>query len=399
MRADNFPLYYIFGEYAVTTQIFTSESVTEGHPDKIADQISDAILDAILAQDPHARVACETFVKTGMVFVGGEITTKAWVDVEDLVRHVVKDIGYNSSDMGFDWASCAVLTAIGKQSSDIAQGVDANELSGGRMGAGDQGMMFGYASRETDVLMPAPICYSHRMMQRQAKLRKDGSLPWLRPDGKCQLTLVYENGQPIAVDTVVFSTQHSPDIKHQHLVEAIIEEVIKPVIPAAWLSSKTRYFINPTGRFVIGGPLGDCGLTGRKIIVDSYGGMARHGGGCFSGKDPSKVDRSAAYAARYVAKNIVAAGLADKCEIQLSYAIGVPEPTSIYIETFGTGRLPEAALIDLVFNHFDLTPQGIIDEHQLLRPLYRATAAYGHFGREEFPWERTDKAATLAKAL
>ena len=332
----------------MTTQNFTSESVTEGHPDKIADQISDAILDAILAQDPHARVACETFVKTGMVFVGGEITTKAWVDVEDLVRQVVKDIGYNSSDMGFDWASCAVLTAIGKQSPDIAQGVDANELSGGRMGAGDQGMMFGYATRETDVLMPAPICYSHRMVQRQAKLRKDGTLPWLRPDGKCQLTLVYENAKPVAVDTVVFSTQHSPDIKHQDLVEAIIEGIIKPVIPAAWLTSQTRYFINPTGRFVIGGPLGDCGLTGRKIIVDSYGGMARHGGGCFSGKDPSKVDRSAAYAARYVAKNIVAAGLADKCEIQLSYAIGIPEPTSIYIETFGTGRLSEAALINQV---------------------------------------------------
>jgi len=383
----------------VTTQIFTSESVTEGHPDKIADQISDAILDAILAQDPHARVACETFVKTGMVFVGGEITTKAWVDVEDLVRHVVKDIGYNSSDMGFDWASCAVLTAIGKQSPDIAQGVDANEQSGGRMGAGDQGMMFGYATRETDVLMPAPICYSHRMVQRQAKLRKEGSLPWLRPDGKCQLTLVYENGKPVAVDTVVFSSQHSPDVKHQDLVEAIIEEIVKPVIPAAWLNNQTRYFINPTGRFVIGGPLGDCGLTGRKIIVDSYGGMARHGGGCFSGKDPSKVDRSAAYAARYVAKNIVAAGLADKCEIQLSYAIGIPEPTSIYIETFGTGRLSEPALIDLVYQHFDLTPQGIIDEHQLLRPIYRQTAAYGHFGREEFPWERTDKAALLAKAL
>jgi S-adenosylmethionine synthetase len=381
------------------TQIFTSESVTEGHPDKIADQISDAILDAIIAQDPYARVACETLVKTGMVFVGGEVTTKAWVDVEDIARHVIKDIGYNSSEMGFDWASCAVLTAIGKQSPDIAQGVDANESSGGQMGAGDQGMMFGYATKETDVLMPAPIAYAHRMAERQAHLRKDNVLPWLRPDGKCQLTLIYENGMPVGVDTVVFSTQHSPDIRHQDLVEGVIEEIVKPVLPQEWLSSHTRYFINPTGRFVIGGPLGDCGLTGRKIIVDTYGGMARHGGGCFSGKDPSKVDRSAAYAARYVAKNIVAAGLADKCEIQLSYAIGIPEPVSIYVETFGTGRLSEAELISLIQQNFDLTPQGIINQHQLLRPIYRATAAYGHYGRSEFPWERTDKASILAKAL
>ncbi len=381
------------------TQIFTSESVTEGHPDKIADQISDAILDAIIAQDPYARVACETLVKTGMVFVGGEVTTKAWVDVEDIARHVIKDIGYNSSEMGFDWASCAVLTAIGKQSPDIAQGVDANESSGGQMGAGDQGMMFGYATKETDVLMPAPIAYAHRMAERQAHLRKDNVLPWLRPDGKCQLTLIYENGMPVGVDTVVFSTQHSPDIRHQDLVEGVIEEIVKPVLPQEWLRSHTRYFINPTGRFVIGGPLGDCGLTGRKIIVDTYGGMARHGGGCFSGKDPSKVDRSAAYAARYVAKNIVAAGLADKCEIQLSYAIGIPEPVSIYVETFGTGRLSEAELISLIQQNFDLTPQGIINQHQLLRPIYRATAAYGHYGRSEFPWERTDKASILAKAL
>ena len=381
------------------TQIFTSESVTEGHPDKIADQISDAILDAIIAQDPYARVACETLVKTGMVFVGGEVTTKAWVDVEDIARHVIKDIGYNSSEMGFDWASCAVLTAIGKQSPDIAQGVDANEASGGRMGAGDQGMMFGYATKETDVLMPAPIAYAHRMAERQAHLRKDKVLPWLRPDGKCQLTLIYENGMPVGVDTVVFSTQHSPEIRHQDLVEGVIEEIVKPVLPQEWLTSQTRYFINPTGRFVIGGPLGDCGLTGRKIIVDTYGGMARHGGGCFSGKDPSKVDRSAAYAARYVAKNIVAAGLADKCEIQLSYAIGIPEPVSIYVETFGTGRLNEAELIGLIQQNFDLTPQGIINEHKLLRPIYRATAAYGHYGRSEFPWERTDKASILAKAL
>lgn len=381
------------------TQIFTSESVTEGHPDKIADQISDAILDAIIAQDPYARVACETLVKTGMVFVGGEVTTKAWVDVEDIARHVIKDIGYNSSEMGFDWASCAVLTAIGKQSPDIAQGVDANESSGGQMGAGDQGMMFGYASRETDVLMPAPIAYAHRMAERQAHLRKDNVLPWLRPDGKCQLTLIYENGMPVGVDTVVFSTQHSPDIRHQDLVEGVIEEIVKPVLPQEWLTSQTRYFINPTGRFVIGGPLGDCGLTGRKIIVDTYGGMARHGGGCFSGKDPSKVDRSAAYAARYVAKNLVAAGLADKCEIQLSYAIGIPEPVSIYVETFGTGRLDEKELIQLIQENFDLTPQGIINQHQLLRPIYRATASYGHYGRSEFPWERTDKASLLAKAL
>jgi len=381
------------------TQIFTSESVTEGHPDKIADQISDAILDAIIAQDPHARVACETLVKTGMVFVGGEVTTNAWVDVEDIARHVIKDIGYNSSEMGFDWASCAVLTAIGKQSPDIAQGVDANESSGGQMGAGDQGMMFGYATRETDVLMPAPIAYAHRMAERQAHLRKDNVLPWLRPDGKCQLTVIYENGMPVGIDTVVFSTQHSPDVRHQDLVEAVIEEIVKPVLPQEWLSSQTRYFINPTGRFVIGGPLGDCGLTGRKIIVDTYGGMARHGGGCFSGKDPSKVDRSAAYAARYVAKNIVAAGLADKCEIQLSYAIGIPEPVSIYVETFGTGRLSESELIHLIQEHFDLTPQGIINAHQLLRPIYRATATYGHYGRPEFPWERTDKADILSKAL
>jgi S-adenosylmethionine synthetase len=381
------------------TQIFTSESVTEGHPDKIADQISDAILDAIIAQDPYARVACETLVKTGMVFVGGEVTTKAWVDVEDIARHVIKDIGYNSSEMGFDWASCAVLTAIGKQSPDIAQGVDANEASGGRMGAGDQGMMFGYATRETDVLMPAPIAYAHRMAERQAHLRKDNVLPWLRPDGKCQLTVIYENGMPVGIDTVVFSTQHSPEVRHQDLVEAVIEEIVKPVLPQEWLSSQTRYFINPTGRFVIGGPLGDCGLTGRKIIVDTYGGMARHGGGCFSGKDPSKVDRSAAYAARYVAKNIVAAGLADKCEIQLSYAIGIPEPVSIYVETFGTGRLSENELISLIQSHFDLTPQGIINALQLLRPIYRATASYGHYGRPEFPWERTDKADALAKAL
>ncbi len=380
-----------------STHVFTSESVSEGHPDKIADQISDAILDAILAQDPRARVACETFVKTGMVLVGGEITTNAWVDVEEITRGVIKDIGYNSSAMGFDWESCAVLSAIGKQSTDIAQGVDNQETK--QLGAGDQGLMFGYASRETDVFMPAPIAYSHRLMERQAELRKKGTLAWLRPDAKCQLTLNYRDGKPVSVNTVVFSTQHAPDISYKDLVEAVREEIIKPVLPAEWMLPETRYFINPTGRFVIGGPLGDCGLTGRKIIVDTYGGMARHGGGCFSGKDPSKVDRSAAYAARHVAKNIVAAGLADKCEIQVSYAIGVAEPTSIFVETFGTGRLDESTIIDLIHTHFDLTPQGIINYHDLLRPIYRRTATYGHYGRDDFPWERLDKVAELQKAM
>lgn len=377
--------------------VFTSESVSEGHPDKIADQISDAILDAILAKDKHARVACETLVKTGMVLVGGEITTSAWVDVEDITRSVIKDIGYNSSAMGFDWASCAVLSAIGKQSPDIAQGVDNKTTN--ILGAGDQGLMFGYASSETDVYMPAPIAYAHRLMERQAMLRKEGVLPWLRPDAKCQLTLVYDQGRPIAVDTVVFSTQHAEDISYKDLIEAVREEIIRPVIPAEWLRANTRYFINPTGRFVIGGPLGDCGLTGRKIIVDSYGGMARHGGGCYSGKDPSKVDRSAAYAARHVAKNLVAAGVAEKCEIQVSYAIGIAEPTSISIETFGTGKVPDRKIIELVQKHFDLTPQGIIDHHNLLNPIYRQTAAYGHFGREIFPWERLDKVAAIKGSL
>ncbi|CDZ77680.1 S-adenosylmethionine synthase [Legionella massiliensis] len=377
--------------------VFTSESVSEGHPDKIADQISDAILDAILAKDPKARVACETFVKTGMVLVGGEITTSAWVDVEAITREVIKEIGYNSSEMGFDWASCAVLSAIGKQSPDIAQGVDNKDTK--ILGAGDQGLMFGYASRETDVYMPAPIAYSHRLMAQQAEMRKSNKLPWLRPDAKCQLTFKYEQGKPVAIDTVVFSTQHAPEISHKDLVEAVREEIIKPILPAEWLSATTRYFINPTGRFVIGGPLGDCGLTGRKIIVDTYGGMARHGGGCFSGKDPSKVDRSAAYAARHVAKNIVAAGIADKCEIQVSYAIGIAEPTSISIDTYGTGRLANNVIIDLINTHFDLTPQGIIDHHDLLRPIYQQTAAYGHYGRPGLPWERLDKVDALAKAL
>lgn len=379
------------------SNVFTSESVAEGHPDKIADQISDAVLDAILTQDPHARVACETFVKTGMVLVGGEITTKAWVDVESIARGVIRDIGYNSSAMGFDWESCAVLSAIGKQSVDIAQGVDNQQTK--QLGAGDQGMMFGYASRETEVLMPAPIAYSHLLMERHALLRKTNELPWLRPDGKCQLTLRYENGVPVEVDTVVFSTQHSEDISHAELVKSVREHIIQPILPAAWLTSATRYFINPTGRFVIGGPLGDCGLTGRKIIVDTYGGMARHGGGCFSGKDPSKVDRSAAYAARHVAKNIVAAGIANKCEIQVSYAIGIAEPTSIHVETFGTSKFDNKKIIELIQGHFDLTPQGIIDHHQLLRPIYRQTAAYGHYGRADFPWERTDKVTELRKAI
>ncbi|OGV29905.1 MAG: methionine adenosyltransferase [Legionellales bacterium RIFCSPHIGHO2_12_FULL_35_11] len=377
--------------------VFTSESVTEGHPDKIADQISDAILDEIIAQDPNARVACETFVKTGMVLVGGEISTKAWVDVESIARNVIKDIGYNSSDMGFDWESCAVLSAIGKQSVDIAQGVDNQTTK--KLGAGDQGMMFGYASRETDVYMPAPIAYAHRLMEKQAELRKNGILSWLRPDGKCQITMNYIDGRPVSVDTIVFSTQHEASVKQADIEFAVREEIIKKVLPEDWLTKSTRYLINPTGRFVIGGPLGDCGLTGRKIIVDTYGGMARHGGGCFSGKDPSKVDRSAAYACRYVAKNIVAAGIADKCEIQISYAIGMHEPTSIHVETFGTGNISDEEIVKLINTHFDLTPQGIIDNLQLLRPIYRVTASYGHFGRDNLPWEQLDKVELLQKAV
>ena len=373
--------------------IFTSESVSEGHPDKIADQISDAVLDAILEQDPKARVACETFVKTGMVLVGGEITTSAWVDIEEITRKTVREIGYTHSDMGFDADSCAVLNAIGKQSPDINQGVDRADPR--EQGAGDQGLMFGYASNETDVLMPAPITYSHRLVQRQAQVRKDGTLPWLRPDAKSQLSFIYEDGKPVGIDAVVLSTQHCDTISTADLREAVMETIIKPVLPAEWLSSKTKFFIKPTGRFVIGGPMGDCGLTGRKIIVDTYGGMARHGGGAFSGKDPSKVDRSAAYAARYVAKNIVAAGLADRCELQVSYAIGVAEPTSISLETFGTSKLSEDELIKLVREHFDLRPYGLIEMLKLERAIYQPTAAYGHFGRNEFPWEQTDKAELL----
>ncbi len=375
--------------------LFTSESVSEGHPDKIADQISDAVLDAIMTQDPNCRVACETLVKTGMVFIGGEITTSAWVDIEQIARDTVRQIGYTSSEMGFDADSCAVLCAIGKQSPDIAQGVDrANEEE---MGAGDQGLMFGYASNETPVLMPAPITYAHRLVKRQAELRKRGILPWLRPDAKSQITFKYSNGKPIGIDTVVLSTQHEPQVAQADLVEAVIEEIIKPVLPEEWIDKHTQYLVNPTGRFVIGGPLGDCGLTGRKIIVDSYGGMARHGGGCFSGKDPTKVDRSAAYAGRYVAKNIVAAGLAERCEIQISYAIGVAEPTSISVDTFGTGKIKDAHIVELVRRYFDLRPRGLIKMLNLQQPIYKATAAYGHFGREDkdFPWERTDKAELL----
>ncbi|MBG33048.1 MAG: methionine adenosyltransferase [Alcanivorax sp.] len=377
--------------------IFTSESVSEGHPDKMADQISDAVLDAIIKDDPHARVAVETMVKTGMAIVAGEVRTSTYVELEDIVRQVILDIGYDSSDKGFDGASCAVLNGIGKQSADIAIGVD--EAEDKEMGAGDQGLMFGFATDETDTLMPAPIYYSHRLVERQAELRKNGTLPWLRPDAKSQVTLRYDNGKPVAVDAVVLSTQHAPEIKLADLREAVMEEIIKPVLPEEWLHKDTLYHVNPTGIFVIGGPMGDCGLTGRKIIVDTYGGMARHGGGAFSGKDPSKVDRSAAYAGRYVAKNIVAAGLASKCEIQVSYAIGVAEPTSISVNTFGTGKISDNAIVDLVREHFDLRPRGIIEMLDLRKPIYRPTASYGHFGREGFSWEKTDKAADLAKAL
>ena len=376
--------------------LFTSESVSEGHPDKIADQISDAVLDEILKQDPKARVACETYVKTGMALVGGEITTSAWVDIENLAREVICDIGYTSSEMGFDGHSCAVLNAIGKQSSDINQGVDReNPLD---QGAGDQGIMFGYATNETDVFMPAAITYAHRLMERQAQVRKSGKLDWLRPDAKSQLTFKYEDHKIVGIDAVVLSTQHAETVSQKDLHEGVMEEIIKPILPAHWLSKDTKYFINPTGRFVIGGPMGDCGLTGRKIIVDTYGGAARHGGGAFSGKDPSKVDRSAAYAARYVAKNIVAAGLADRCEIQLSYAIGVAEPTSIMIETFGTGKVANELLVSLVREFFDLRPYGLIKMLDLIQPIYRQTAAYGHFGREQFPWEKIDRAAELRVA-
>ena len=375
--------------------LFTSESVSEGHPDKIADQISDAVLDAIIAQDKHARVACETLIKTGMVVLAGEVTTSAWVDLEDLVRKTVVDIGYNSSDIGFDGSTCGVFNAIGKQSSDIAQGVDREEKR--KQGAGDQGLMFGYACDETPTLMPAPIMYAHRLVERQAQVRRDGVLPWLRPDAKSQVTFRYEDDKITGIDAVVLSTQHDPDISQKDLQEAVRELIIDKVLPAEWLDSKTKFHINPTGKFVIGGPVGDCGLTGRKIIVDTYGGSAHHGGGAFSGKDPSKVDRSAAYAGRYVAKNIVAAGLAKRCEIQVSYAIGVAEPTSVMVNTFGTGTIADEEIVKRVRAVFDRTPYGIIEMLDLIRPIYRQTAAYGHFGRElpDFTWEKTDRAAAL----
>ena len=380
--------------------IFTSESVSEGHPDKMADQISDAVLDAILTQDKAARVACETLVKTGLVVIAGEITTSAWVDLEQLVRETVKGIGYNSSDVGFDGETCGVLNGIGKQSMDIAQGVDRETRE--NQGAGDQGLMFGYATNETDVLMPAPITLAHRLVEQQSRVRRDGTLPWLRPDAKSQVTLRYQNGKPVGIDALVLSTQHNPDIMLSDLREAVMEYIFKPVLPGDWLAEcpKESIHINPTGTFVIGGPVGDCGLTGRKIIVDTYGGMARHGGGAFSGKDPSKVDRSAAYAGRYVAKNIVAAGLADKCEIQVSYAIGVAEPTSISIETFGTGTVDDRRIEAIVRDVFDLRPYGIVTMLDLIRPIYQQTAAYGHFGRElpDFTWEKTDKADALRQA-
>lgn len=377
------------------TFIFTSESVSEGHPDKLCDAVSDAVLDAIIEQDPHARVACETLAKTGMIILAGELTTSAYVDLESIVRKTVTGIGYNTSDVGFDGNTCAVINALGQQSPDIAMGVD-REVDEDQ-GAGDQGLMFGYATNETDNLMPAPISYAHKLVKQQADVRRAGTLGWLRPDAKSQLTFVYEDGQPVAVDAIVLSTQHDPDVSQSDLKEGVMEEIIKPVIPAAWINQGTQIHINPTGHFVIGGPVGDAGLTGRKIIVDTYGGMARHGGGAFSGKDPSKVDRSAAYAGRYVAKNLVAAGLADRCEIQISYAIGVARPTSISVETFGTNHVDNSRIIDLVRKHFDLRPYGIINGLKLLNPIYRETAAYGHFGRDDLDlsWERTDKVELL----
>ena len=383
------------------TNLFTSESVSEGHPDKVADQISDSIVDAIFSEDTTARIACETMINTGMVVLSGEITTSANIDYQTVARNTISEIGYTSEAMGFDSDSCEVLVSIDKQSPDIAQGVNEGEGMDLDQGAGDQGLMFGYACNETDVLMPCPITYSHLLVKRQADIRKSGQLNWLRPDAKSQVTVAYEDSKPISIDTVVLSTQHDPDIEHKDIEKAVIDEIIKPVLPENMITSKTRYLVNPTGRFVIGGPVGDCGLTGRKIIVDTYGGMARHGGGAFSGKDPSKVDRSAAYAARYVAKNIVAAGLAERCELQLSYAIGVAEPTSISIETFGTGKVEQEKLIGAIRDNFDLRPKGIINMLGLLRPIYQQTAAYGHFGRSDIdlPWEKTDKADILKQQL
>ena len=377
--------------------LFTSESVSEGHPDKVADQISDAVLDAILANDPRGRVACDTLVSTGLVVISGEITTTAHINYREIAQETVRRIGYTDSEIGFDYKSCAILTAINRQSPDIAQGVNEGQGIDLDQGAGDQGLMFGYACNETPSLMPLPIFYAHRLMQRQAEVRKDGRLTWLRPDAKSQLSVKYVDGRPVSIDTVVVSTQHGPEVSHAQIEEAVIEEIIRPVLPKELLTDKTRYLVNPTGRFVVGGPHGDCGLTGRKIIVDSYGGTARHGGGAFSGKDPSKVDRSAAYAARYVAKNIVAAGLAERCEVQIAYAIGVAKPVSLMVSTFGTGKISDEKIVDLVGRHFDLRPKGIIQALDLLRPIYEKTAAYGHFGREEpeFTWENIDKAAAL----
>jgi S-adenosylmethionine synthetase len=377
--------------------LFTSESVSEGHPDKVADQISDSILDAILADDPPARVACETLVSTGLVVMSGEITTKAHINYREVAQEAIRRIGYDNSEIGFDYKSCAVLTAINRQSPDIAQGVNEGQGIDLDQGAGDQGLMFGYACNETASLMPLPIHYAHRIMQRQAEVRRDGRLPWLRPDAKSQVSVRYVDGRPLSIDTIVVSTQHDPDVSHAQIAEAVVEEIIKPVVPHELLSAGTRYLINPTGRFVVGGPHGDCGLTGRKIIVDTYGGAARHGGGAFSGKDPSKVDRSAAYAARYVAKNIVAAGLAERCEVQVAYAIGVAHPVSLMVNTFGTGKVSDELIVELIGKHFDLRPKGIIQSLNLLRPIYRKTAAYGHFGRDEpeFTWEAIDKAAVL----
>ena len=383
------------------TNLFTSESVSEGHPDKVADQISDSIVDAIFKEDSTARIACEAMINTGMVVLSGEITTSANIDYETIARSTIREIGYTSDAVGFDSDKCQVLISIDKQSPDIAQGVNEGEGVDLDQGAGDQGLMFGYACNETDVLMPCPITYSHLLVKKQADVRKSGKLNWLRPDAKSQVTVVYENGEPTSIDTVVLSTQHDPDIEYKDIEKTVINEIIKPVLPKNMITDQTRYLVNPTGRFVIGGPVGDCGLTGRKIIVDTYGGMARHGGGAFSGKDPSKVDRSAAYAARYVAKNIVAAGLADRCELQLSYAIGVAEPTSISIETFGTGKIDQENLIKAIRENFDLRPKGIINMLKLLRPIYQQTAAYGHFGRSDIdlPWEKTDKAEILKQQL
>ena len=379
--------------------LFTSESVSEGHPDKMADQISDAVLDSMLKDDPESRVAVETMVKTGMAIIAGEVRTNTYVDLEDVVRKVITDIGYDNSDVGFDGNNCAVLNAIGKQSGDIAMGVDASETKD--VGAGDQGLMFGYATDESDALMPAPIHFSHLLVKKQADVRKNNTLPWLRPDAKSQLTFKYENGKPVSIDAVVLSTQHSPNVSLSDLKDGVIEEIIKPVLPEQWIHKDTKFHINPTGQFIIGGPVGDCGLTGRKIIVDTYGGMARHGGGAFSGKDPTKVDRSAAYAGRYVAKNIVASGLAEKCEIQISYAIGVSEPTSISIDTYNTGKLEDSVIANIVKEEFDLRPRGLIEMLDLKRPIYQRTAAYGHFGRDDIdlPWEKTDKLDVLKKYL